>query len=346
MSPTYHQSLHNTETTIPSRPTTKVSLNDGAASRLHALLGNPERYQADITNCSGTRVIDCGVQASGSSELGVVLAEIAMGGRGEVTIDTKQELQALPDLWSKCPWPLVQVHSDDPVSACLASQYAGWKIDHKNYRAMASGPIRAVIGKEKIYETIGRRERPSVTIGLLETNRMPPETVCQELAALTRLPTHAITLLVAATESPAGIVQIVARSLETSLHQLHECGFNLERIVRGNAIAPLPPKTQDALIALGCTNDSILYGGVVQLEVTGDDRSLEDIGPKAVSCCSDLHGRLFSELFEQVNQDFYALDPALFAPAVLEFKNLDSGRHHRFGSTSPDIVEISFSATH
>lgn len=337
--------MHNTETTMPSTPTTKVSLSDGAAVCLHELLENPQQYQAGITNCSGARIIDCGVRASGSAELGVLMAEIAMGGRGKVSIDTKQEFEALPDLWSKCPWPLVQVHSDDPVSACLASQYAGWKIDQDNYRAMASGPIRAVIGKEKIYETIGRRERPSMTIGLLEANRMPPEAVCQELAALAGLPTHAITLLVAATESPAGLVQIVARSLETSLHQLHECGFNLERIVRGSAIAPLPPKTQDTLIALGCTNDSILYGGVVQLDVTGDDRSLEDIGPKAVSCCSDLHGRLFSELFEQVNQDFYALDPALFAPAVLEFKNLDTGRHHRFGSTSPDIIEMSFSAT-
>lgn len=322
-----------------------MSLSDGAAACLNELLGNPEQYQAVITNCSGTRIIDCGVRTSGSAELGVLMAEIAMGGRGKATLDTKQEIESLSDLWPECPWPLVHVHSDDPISACLASQYAGWKIDHNNYKAMASGPIRAVIGKEKIYETIGRRERPNMTIGLLETNTMPPETVCQELAALTGLSTRAITLLVAATESPAGLVQIVARSLETALHQLHECGFDLERIVRGSAIAPLPPETQDTLIALGCTNDSILYGGIVQLDVTGDDHTLEDIGPKAVSRCSGLHGRLFLELFEQANHDFYAIDPTLFAPAVLEFKNLDSGRHHRFGSTSPDIVEMSFSAT-
>ena len=50
---------------------------------------------------------------------------------------------------------------------------------------MASGPIRAAIGKEKIYETIGRKEQPNITIGLLEANKLPPETVCRELAALT-----------------------------------------------------------------------------------------------------------------------------------------------------------------
>ena len=39
---------------------------------------------------------------------------------------------------------------------------------------MASGPIRAAIGKEKIYETIGRKEQPNITIGLLEANKLPP----------------------------------------------------------------------------------------------------------------------------------------------------------------------------
>ena len=117
---------------MPSTPTTKVSLSDGAAVCLHELIENPERYQAGITNSSGVRIIDCGVRASGSAALGVLMAEIAMGGRGKVAIDTKQELEALLDFWSKCPWPVVQVYSDDPVSACLASQYAGWKIDHEN----------------------------------------------------------------------------------------------------------------------------------------------------------------------------------------------------------------------
>ena len=53
----------------------------------------------------------------------------------------------------------------------------------------------------------------------------------------------------------------------------------------------------------------------------------------------------FSDLFKQANQDFYALDPGLFAPAILELRNLDSGRHHQFGFISPEIVEKSFLAT-
>lgn len=336
--------MHNTETPPSSSPPAAKSLSDGAAICLQGLLASPEKHLAAILDCSGTRILDCGVKAQGTAELGVIMADVAMGGRGKTDLISDEKLIFLSDIWPQCPWPLVQVHSNDPVSACLASQYAGWQIDHKNFKAMASGPIRAAIGKENIFETIGRREQPQETVGLLETSRLPPEAVCHELATLAGLSTSDITLLVAATKSPAGMVQVIARSLETALHQLHERDFDLERIVRGTGVAPLPSAIQGSLAAIGCANDAILYGGVVRLDVIGDDDSLEAIGPRAVSSHSNLHGELFSDLFRQANHDFYGLDPALFAPAVLEFRNIESGRHHRFGVISPDIVGKSFSA--
>ena len=338
--------LDNTETSTRSSVTGAKSLSDGALMRLQGLVSSPEKYLATLLDCSGTRILDCGVETQGTAELGVIMAEAAMGGRGKTDLISSEELSFLSDVWPECPWPVVHVCSDDPVSACLASQYAGWQINHRNFKAMASGPIRAAIAKEAIFEKIGRRERPHETVGLLETNQLPPESVCHELASLAGLSSRDITLLIAPTKSPAGMVQVVARSLETALHQLHEHDFDLERIVRGMGVAPVPPDMQGSLAAVGCVNDAILYGSVVRLEVTGDDTSLEAIGPHAVSSHSNLHGNLFSDLFKQVNQDFYALDPALFAPAILEFRNLDSGTDHRFGLISPEVIEKSFSATH
>ena len=338
--------LDNTETSTRSSVTGAKSLSDGALMRLQGLVSSPEKYLATLLDCSGTRILDCGVETQGTAELGVIMAEAAMGGRGKTDLISSEELSFLSDVWPECPWPVVHVCSDDPVSACLASQYAGWQINHRNFKAMASGPIRAAIAKEAIFEKIGRREQPHETVGLLETNQLPPESVCHELASLAGLSSRDITLLIAPTKSPAGMVQVVARSLETALHQLHEHDFDLERIVRGMGVAPVPPDMQGSLAAVGCVNDAILYGSVVRLEVTGDDTSLEAIGPHAVSSHSNLHGNLFSDLFKQVNQDFYALDPALFAPAILEFRNLDSGTDHRFGLISPEVIEKSFSATH
>jgi methenyltetrahydromethanopterin cyclohydrolase len=78
------------------------------------------------------------------------------------------------------------------------------------------------------------------------------------------------------------------------------------------------------------------------LEVGGDDASLAAIGPRSVSGDSAAYGEPFLALFEKAGRDFYALDPALFAPAVVEFVNVDTGRRHRFGELAPQIVARSF----
>jgi methenyltetrahydromethanopterin cyclohydrolase len=320
----------------------QLSLNAAAAASLAALQDNPAAYAAALHNRGGVTVVDCGVATAGSTELGLVMARAALGDRGQPVLFAADATDDLRKEWPDCPWPAIGVSSADPVAACLAAQYAGWKIAEDGYFAMASGPIRAAIGREELYETIGRREQPAAVVGLLEASSLPPETICTNLAASAGVPAEAVLLLVAPTASPAGTVQVVARALETALHQLLEHRFDLERIVRGTAAAPLPPVAQDDLAAIGRTNDAILYGGVVHLEVTGDDASLETIGPSAVSRHSAAHGRLFSDLFQEAGGDFYALDPGLFAPAVLEFVNLDTGRRHRFGGLEPTLVASSF----
>ena len=47
-------------------------------------------------------------------------------------------------------------------------------------------------------------------------------------------------------------------------------------------------------------------------------------------------------MFERAGRDFYAIDPALFAPAQLEFVNVETGRRHVFGTTEPAILSRSF----
>ena len=139
---------------------------------------------------------------------------------------------------------------------------------------------------------------------------------------------------------------MIARSLETALHKLHVLHFDLRRIRRGTGRAPLAPvPKKDDLLAIGRTNDAILYGGHVVLEVTGDDDSLLEIGPRMVSRASADYGAPFCTLFERAGRDFYALDPALFAPALVDLVNVDTGRRHRFGGIAQTIVNGSFTAS-
>ena len=198
------------------------------------------------------------------------------------------------------------------------------------------------IGRENLYDDIGLRERPEVAVGLLETAKLPPAEVCLDLAAAAGVRPERLILLVARTASLAGTLQVIARSLETALHKLHDLHFDLGRIRGGRGRAPLAPVPKDDLTAIGRTNDAILYGGHVVLEVGGDDESLLEIGPRVVSRASASYGEPFATLFERAGGDFYALDPALFAPAAVDFVNLDTGRTHRFGSLAPEIVGRSF----
>lgn len=287
----------------------------------------------------GTRVLDCGIHASGGDAAGIVMARVATAGLAEVTL---LPAAASAAAWPSCPWPSVVVTSDEPVAACLAAQYAGWRVASDGFFAMASGPLRAAIGREEIFDTIGLRERPDSAVGLLETAALPTAEICRDLAAAAGVPPERLMLLVARTASPAGTLQVVARSLETALHKLHEVGFDLTRIRGGTGVAPLPPVARDDLTAIGCTNDAILYGGTATLTVVGDDASLAAIGPLGVSGSSPAYGRPFLEIFEAAGRDFYRIDPALFAPACLTLVNRDTGTRHTFGSLRPDLVATSF----
>lgn len=292
----------------------------------------------------GVRVLDCGVTAPGGDAAGLGMARVALGGAGAVSLHEPAADDPTLAAWPGCPWPTIRITSDRAVAACLAAQYAGWKVSVPGYFAMASGPMRAAIGREDLFAEIGMRERPAVAAGLLEASKLPPAEVCRDLAAAAGVAPDRLILLVARTASAAGTLQVAARSLETAIHKLHEVGFDLGRIKGGAGTAPLPPVAADDLAAIGRTNDAILYGGSVVLEVTGDDDDLAEVGPRAISRASPAFGAAFREVFEAAGRDFYAIDPALFAPARLELVNLETGRRQVFGDVDPAIVSDSFTA--
>jgi methenyltetrahydromethanopterin cyclohydrolase len=238
--------------------------------------------------------------------------------------------------------PLVQVFSDDPVRACLASQYAGWQIAVGKFFAMGSGPMRARYGKEELFDAILGREESPVAVGVLEAHKLPSEEVVSFLAEKLGLAVDRLTLLAAPTASLAGTVQIVARSLETALHKLHALKFDVTQVVSGFGTAPLPPPAKDDLAAIGRTNDAILYGGRVHLWVRSNDDQLATVGPQVPASASRDHGAPFAELFAQYGHDFYKIDPLLFAPAEVVFHNLTTGRTFAFGAMAPDVLRRSF----
>lgn len=282
----------------------------------------------------GARLLDCGVQAAGGVQAGLGLARVCLAGLAEVSL-IGGEVAGIP-----CPH--VQVLTDHPVAACMASQYAGWQVAVGKFFAMGSGPMRAAYGKEELFDKISGREQASAAVGTLETRKLPGDAVIDYLAERLRLSADKITLLVAPASSLAGTLQVVARSLETALHKLHELKFDLSQVVSGWGTAPLPPVAADEMLAIGRTNDAILYGGRVVVWVRGDDAQLATLGPKVPSSASPDHGAPFAAIFERYGRDFYKIDPMLFSPAVIVFHNLTTGKSHVFGRLEPEVLRRSF----
>ena len=313
-----------------------MNLNQRAWRRCDNLPAAAERLNVAVRQTpEGARVVDCGVKAAGGLEAGRLLAEVCLADLGQVAIQ-----QGSVGDWSG---PLVAVHTDQPLMACMASQYAGWQITGEKYFAMGSGPMRAVACREPLFEQLGIKELSDRVVGVLESSHLPPDEVCRKIAEQCQVSPDHVILLVARTASIAGSVQVVARSLETALHKMHELGYDLRSIASGFGTAPLPPVAADDLAGIGRTNDAVLYGGQVTLWVRDSDERLAEIGPRIPSSASRDFGAPFGAIFERSGRDFYKIDPLLFSPAVVTLNNLTTGKSLRFGELRPDVLMKSFS---
>jgi len=315
-------------------PPADLNLNERAAQLCRIMIEAAANLRVAVHRReSGATLIDCGVEAPGGHAAGQFLAHVCMAHLAAVKI--------MPPAADNA-WPRVQVVTDHPLLACMASQYAGWGIKGEGYFAMGSGPMRAAAAREPLFEHLGYRETAEACVGVLESGALPPDAVCRDIAAKCGVDPAQLTLLVAPTRSLAGTLQIVARSVETAMHKLHELKFDLTRVVSASGWAPLPPPGKNDLASIGRTNDAILYGGRVILNCRGDDDSLQEVGAKLPSSASADYGRPFAEVLKAYDHDFYKVDPMLFSPAVATLVNLDTGRSFTFGKLNDEVLARSF----
>src|SRR3954468_6900303 len=260
-----------------------LSLNDRARELADRLADEADALRVAVSALDGgTRVVDCGSAVPGGLEAGRRFAEITMGGLGSVTFAPL----VLDGRW----FPGLTVLTDHPALACLGSQYAGRQIKRDDYFAMASGPGRALIRGEDLFDDLDVDERASAAVLCLETRDEPPAEVAADVAQRAGVAPADLTLLFAPTASLAGAVQVAARIVETALHKLHEIDFAVRRVVSGFGTCPLPPVAGDDGKAIGRTNDAVLYGGQVELTVQAGDDELEAIVDRVPSSASKDHG--------------------------------------------------------
>jgi len=314
-------------------------VNDLANARVEDLVQRHEALRLAVRRgAGGARIIDAGVAVPGGLEAGRRIAEICLGGLGTVTFRA--------DAGRTWLWQ-VDVHSSNPVLACLGSQYAGWSLAHgegkQAFHALGSGPGRLLGSREALFDELGCREQAPQTCLVLEVDREPPPSLCAKIAEQCGIEESGLTLILTPTSSLAGAVQITARVLETALHKAHALGFPLDAIVDGAGSAQVCPPSPNFLTAMSRTNDAILFAGRVQLFVAADNAAAEELAQKLPSSASADYGRPFGEIFKGVKYDFYQIDPMLFSPAQVTVTSLSTGHSFHAGRIDTDLLDQSFS---
>lgn len=301
------------------------------------LLAEPDEYGVKIsTTDKGTTIVDAGVEANGGYLAGKAVTEICLGGYGKAEIHSRR--------YGDLELPSIHVYTDHPAVATLGSQLAGWRIKVGNYRAIASGPARALALKPKeLYAKIDYRDDSDSAVIVLESSTIPNEAVVEYVADKCGVAVDKLCVIVVPTASIAGLTQISGRVVETALHKLVGMGFDPRTVLYGSGYAPIAPLHPNSIEAMGRANDMLLYGGVVYLTVEYSDKKekLKEIVENIPSIASKDYGRPFAEIFKSVGRDFYKIDPHLFAPAVVVINNVTSGNVLGAGRINVEIIKKS-----
>ncbi|MBS0234782.1 MAG: methenyltetrahydromethanopterin cyclohydrolase [Proteobacteria bacterium] len=313
------------------------SVSARAAKLVEDVVANADALRISVsTGSHGERLIDMGANVVGGLEAGRVLGEICMGGLGKVAFTQSSGI---------ANWPLgVVVTSNDPVVACLGSQYAGWSIsdEETGFFALGSGPARAISRVEELFKELGYADRNPETTLVIEGDKAPPPAVIKKISENCGINPRGLTIIYATTWSFAGTVQIASRVLEVAIHKAHALHFPLENILDGMGTTPIAPPIPDFVKAMGRTNDAIIYGGRIHLFVKGPDSDAQRLAENLPASTSDAYGKPFAEIFADVKGDFYKIDPMLFSPAQVIVSNVETGNTFRSGECAPGVIDASF----
>ena len=261
----------NEETMKARAQTDGPSVNKEVERVVEGVIRDAQALRVDVSQGPlGETRIDCGVRAIGGLEAGRRMGEICLGGLGRVTLETTDPSSA---------WPFnVTVHTNQPVLACLGSQYAGWSLSvedkGKKYHVLGSGPARALGSPEKLFDELGYRDKAdracSGARSRPRSSGRPGRACRQGLQGLDRRRSPSSTRRHRASPARCRSPRAASRSRCTrrmsSISRSHD-------IVDGMATAPLPPPAPGFVAAMGRTNDAIIYGGRVQLFVSGSAKA-------------------------------------------------------------------------
>ena len=182
------------------------------------------------------------------------------------------------------------------------------------------------------------KDESDSAVVVLESDKLPTLEALRTISQKCNVALNRLYVLVASTSSLSGSVQISGRIAETGMHRLVTLGLNPKVFKHAAGKAPVAPIHPDSSIAMGRTNDVLLYGGKTFFIIDVKDTDLQEYIKKAPSESSRDYGKPFHEIFKAAGYDFYKIDSALFAPAVVTINNVEDGKTYSAGKINQKVL--------
>lgn len=316
-----------------------ISVNREAMKTVRLILEEADALGVTVDRLgNGTTVIDMGLAAKGGWRAARLYTLASLGGLGIVSYEPFELAGRM--------LTAVRVMIDHPVEACVASQIAGWRLQAPGteHAAILAGPGRALNrgSLDHYFEWIDYRDDHHEAVVAIQTSEPIPAETAEVIASSCRIDPADLYVLFAPNRSLVTAVQVAARIVEQSLHRLAEEGMDLRGLRHAYGLGVVPPLVDDDLVSMGRINDSLLYGGISNVTVEGDDAQCAEIVDRAVSAACEAYGRPFIEIYEDAGRDFYEIPIELHSPAEIHLTNLASGRTFSAGRINHEVLTASF----
>ncbi|SDJ22740.1 methenyltetrahydromethanopterin cyclohydrolase [Halovenus aranensis] len=306
------------------------SLNRMAMELVDEAIDFAEELTIDVhTLDNEAMVLDFGVELPGAIEAGLLLAEIGTAGLATV--------QSSVDEIAGAPLTHVEVTTDHPALALLCSGKAGWELQTESFQGLGSGPARALVAEEDIYERVGFQDAFEFAVLAVEAEQLPDEEVVAAVASRADVPEGGVFLPTFSTASVTGSVLAASRAAELAVFRLSELGYDPLDVLSVSGSAPVAPVAHDEATAMARTNDAVAYGGQVHLVVDQPFDHFDEV----VSTAGTEHGDPFVDIFESVDWAYDQLPVELFAPAQVTV-DVRGGDTHVYGERDEATLAESF----
>jgi methenyltetrahydromethanopterin cyclohydrolase len=315
------------------------SINENAVRIVkEQILPRAEQLQCGVHVLkNGATVVDMGIHERGGYLAGKLFVEATIGGMGHV--DFGRFVCGAIDL------PSIDVYIDQPQTACLSSQFSGWRIGGSRKAGeiipIGSGPARAIAKNDIFSQCWDYQDIHHETVFGAQTTELPGEDLAEDIAKQCGIKAENVYILAAPTGSLVGSIQVCSRTVEASIWRLQRKGFPIAKVLSGMGTCPIPPPIRDEIRAMDRVNTALLYGVTVRYLVDCEDSEVEAVIEQAPFSASRRFGEEFIRLYEEGNYDFYVVDKDVHTVACYEITNIASGKTFRGGKLREDLLEKS-----